>query len=95
MDVPTKKSINIASTSSDSKNSIDSNKQVQYLKIVCTYEDKNEVYSSKVEQPLQAITIQESDEASFTELELGEDESTLSKKVHHTSTVQQKLPENN
>ena len=63
-------------------------------KTVHTYEDKNEVDPPKVQQPPQVITIQESDEASFTDSEFGEDKSTSSKKVHQTSTVQQKFPEN-
>ena len=78
MNVP-RVSIDIASTSTASKNSEDLKNEVKYLKTVCTYEDKNEVDPPKVQQPPQVITIQESDEASFTDSEFGEDESTSNK----------------
>ena len=65
MNVP-RVSIDIASTSTASKNSEDLKNKVKYLKTVRTYEDKNEVDPPKVQQPPQVITIQESDEASFT-----------------------------
>ena len=45
------------------------------------------MHPSKVQQPPQVITIQESDEACFTELEFGEDERSSSEKVHHTNTM--------
>ena len=93
MNVP-RVSIDIASTSTASKNSEDLKNEVKYLKTVHTYEDKNEVDPPKVQQPPQVITIQESDEASFTNSEFGENESTSSKKAHQTSTVQQEFPEN-
>ena len=82
------------STSNDSRHPEDLTNEVQHLKIVCTYENKNEVDPSKVQKPQQLITIQESNEASFTALEFGEDESTSGKKVHQSSTVQEKSPEN-
>ena len=85
--------IDIASTSTESKNSEDLKDEVKYLKTVHTYEDKNEVDPPKVQQPQQVITIQESDEASFTDWECGENERTSSKKVYQTSTVQQESPE--
>ena len=94
MDVP-RVSIDVASTSIDSNNSTDSKNEVQYLKTVCTYEDKNTIDPSKAQQPSQVITIQESDESSFTKSEFSEDGSTLSQRVHYTSTIQQKLPKNN
>ena len=59
-----------------------------------TCEEKNEVGPSKGQQSPQVITIQESDETSLTDSKFGEDESTSSKKVHQTSTVQQESPEN-
>ena len=52
------------------------------------------MHPSKVQQPPQVITIQESDEACFTELEFGEDERSSNKKVHHKSFMHQKLQEN-
>ena len=93
MDVP-RVSIDIASTSTGSKNPEDLKNEVKYLKSVRTYEDKIEVDPPKIQQPSQIITIQESDEASFTNSEFDEDESTSSKKVHQSSTIQQEFPEN-
>ena len=61
----------------------DSNNEIQYLIVVHTYGDKNEIPPSQVQQPPQVITIQESDEASLTELEFNGDESTSGEKVHH------------
>ena len=86
MNVP-RVSIDITSTSTASKIPEDLKNEVKYLKTVRTYEDNNEVDSPKVQQPPQVITIKESDEASFTDLEFRENEIISSKKVHQTSML--------
>ena len=70
--------IDIASTSSTSKNTTDSKNEVQYLKTVHTYEAKKEDDPSKVQAPQNGITFPGSDEASTTKLEFSKDESTSS-----------------
>ena len=93
MNVP-RVSIDIASTSSTSKQSSDSNNEVQYLKTVRTCGVKVNK-PSKVQVPPKIITVPDSDEASISESEFSEDECTPSKKVCASSTVQHKIPKNN
>ena len=92
MDVP-RVSIEIASTSSASKQSNESENEVQYLKTVHACGAK--VQPSKVSVPQEIITVLDSDEASISESKVSEDERTPSKKVCATSTVQQENPKNN
>ena len=90
-----KVSIDIASTSSTSKQSTNSKNEVHYLKTTRTCGVKVDKQPSKAKVPPEIITVPDSDEASITKLDFSEDESTPSKKVCASSTVQQKQLKNN